>query len=316
MDSVRIGGVERLFRRSRAYVGLAAFAMCLALSGCELWLNVDIAQCTTDKRCIELLGLDYTCGPAGTCVSSHVESVTADPGSALPARWACIDDPPKSYVPKSDKTIHIRMSVVDFATLEVPDALSGDACSPSDVGCDTPVVGDVTASTDGYFDFDLPYGFQGFFRFTSSSFVPGFMYTNRPWLQSETASGPSMISPKGLKDLIEHAATGDDPSRGVAIIESRDCNDVAGAGVSFENGRNDQPFYFDGALPSRDLEATTESTVLGAGRERRAVGGFSNLQPGYATFVARLASTGDEIGKVTTQIRGGYLSYMRIYPGY
>jgi hypothetical protein len=102
----------------------------------------------------------------------------------------------------------------------------------------------------------------------------------------------------------------------MAFIEVRDCNDAAGDGVHFENVGDIQPFYFDGALPSRTLAATSISNQLGAGREPRAIGGFSDLQSGYTTVEATLPQTGEVVSRITVQVRVGHITYVRMRAGY
>lgn len=76
------------------------------------------------------------------------------------------------------------------------------------------------------------------------------------------------------------------------------------------------PFYFAGTLPARDLTATAISNQLGAGRGPRAIAGYSNLTPGYITFKATLPETGELLGRITVQVRGGHITYVRMRAGY
>jgi hypothetical protein len=294
-------------------------ACATALTGCELWLNVDGPQCTTDQNCRELVGLGYTCGTAGVCVAPIVKPDAGDDKPALPDRWACLGKPPTSFVADPDMTVQVRMDAVDFNTLRVPPGLEAQVCRPADVECAEPIASHVQPGSDGFFAFTLPYGFDGFFIFTAPNIVPSLLYRNRPYIDSVTTSGPALASEATLEDISKLAGRPRDPTTGVAILEVRDCKDAAGDGVQFDSVAGEDPFYFEGSLPGRLLTATTISNSLGANREPRAVGGFSNLTPGYITFQAHLAATQaatqDPVARHTLQIRAGYITYTRIFPG-
>jgi hypothetical protein len=289
-----------------------------SLMGCQVWLDVDAAQCTRNADCVGILGRGYTCEKPGICVAPREpDAGKEDAGevSQLPTRWACVTEPLKNFIPDPDRMVTIRMDAVDLNTLKVPQGIHASACSPGDVECSAPIIDNIAPGSDGFFEFTVPHGFEGFLSFTSPTTIPALSFTNRAYLDNLTTSGPALSTPSALEDIASHAGRPNDPSRGVAILEVRDCNDRAGDGVAFDPVGDEMPFYFDGALPARGLTATTISNLLGAGREPRAVGGFSNLMPGYLTFEGRLEKTGESVGRVTVQIRAGWFTYVRFYAG-
>jgi hypothetical protein len=291
--------------------------LCAALSGCEILLNVDATQCKTDQTCVQLLGRGFTCDPTGVCMKPVEKDAggDADVRAPLPARWQCLREPLKTFVPDSSKSVSIRMDVVDFNTLMPAKDMTASACNQADTECSTPVDGNLMPGTDGFFQFDLPYGFEGYFTFNAPGFVPGYSFANRPWLENVTESGPALATADTLDQISDHAGMPADPTKGLAIIEIRDCNDGPGDGVTFEPIGDATPFYFDGALPARDLTATIVSTQLAAGRQPRAVGGFSNLPATYSTIIAKLPS-GDVVGSITIPIQASYITYLRMNAGY
>jgi hypothetical protein len=289
-------------------------ACATALTGCELWLNVDALQCKTDQNCRELVGIGFTCGAAGVCVAPVVKPDAGDGKPALPERWACAEKDPDIFVP-DDRELHIHMDAVEFNTLKVPPGLTATTCRPADVACSDPIASEQQPGSDGYFDFVLPYGFGGFVMFTAPNIVPSLLYRNRPYFENVTTSGPALATVATLDDISKSAGRPHDPATGVAILDSRDCADNPGEGIAFDNIGDEGPFYFDGTLPARGLTSTVISSRLSATNERRAVGGFSNLAPGLVTFESRLEKTGDAIGKTTVPIRAGYITYVRMYPG-
>jgi hypothetical protein len=293
--------------------------MVVVLSGCQLWLSVDAPQCASDKVCQSVLGNDATCS-AGVCVraSEDVSDAGTDASNlpALPSRWACIRDPKKDFISDPDKTVKLRMDVVDVVSMQVPDGLIATACTPGDVECVRPVASDIKPGSDGFLEFSLPYGFQGFITVEAPDYVPGLSYDNRPYTESTTTSGPAIVTPAVLTAITNNSGSGDDPNLGLVFVEMRDCNDAAGDGVRFDAINDVSPFYFDGALPSRDLQATAISNQLGAGRESRAIGGFSGLPSGYTTLQATLPDTGEVVSRLTVQVRVGHITYVRMRAGY
>lgn len=299
--------------------------LCLALCGifsCEVWLAVDEPQCKTNKDCVGLLGRGYTCASDGVCMPPDIAANTAtkpDAGAStpqLPARWACARNTKGDFVSDPDKKITVRMDAVDLTTLRVPSGLLATACNPTDFGCNMPVVADAKPGGDGFLEFEVPYGWEGYLMFDAPNVVPAISLSNRPYLESQTTSGPALLTFKSKQDLAEHSGIPQEPGTGVAIFEMRDCNDMAGDGLTFDPVGDQMPFYFDGALPARSLKATMVSNLLAAGRESRAVAGFANLPPSYMSFQARLASNGAEIANVTIPIRADEITYVRVYAGY
>jgi hypothetical protein len=293
-------------------VGLAA------VSGCQIWLDVDSPQCTSNKTCVQLLGANATCGSAGVCLreASTDAGSDADTRPALPSRWACLREPPKNFVPDPDKKLHLRMDVVDVVSLQVPDGLVASACTPGDVECMRPVASNVQPGSDGFLEFELPYGFEGFITVDAPNYVPSLSYDSKPYTDSLTTSGPAIITPDVLNVISADSGSPSDPNNGLVFVETRDCNDAAAEGVKLENVGDTAPFYFDGALPSRDLTATAISNQLGAGREPRALGGYTDLKPGYTTFQATLPDSGDTVSRLTVQVRAGHITYVRMHAGY
>jgi hypothetical protein len=304
---------------SQRFVLCVCLVLCGPL-GCEMWLAVDVPQCKTNKDCVGLLGRGYTCASDGVCMPPEAAPSSAKPDAGesaprLPARWACAADSKADFVSDPDKKITLRMDAVDLNTLRVPSGLVATACNATDFGCNTPVVTDATPGDDGFLEFEVPYGWEGYLMFNAPNIVPAISLTNKPYLASQTTSGPALLTFKSKQDLSEHSGMRLEPGKGVVIFEMRDCNDMAGDGIIFDPAGDQLPFYFDGALPANTVKATMVSNLLAAGRESRAVAGFANLPPSYMSFQARLASSGAEIVNVTVPIRADEITYVRVYAG-
>jgi hypothetical protein len=292
----------------------------IMLTGCQLWLDVDAPQCSTNTFCESAVGEGSSC-KAGVCTRPELGSADSGAPDAsdlppLPARWACIREPKKDFILDPDKTVKLRMDVVDIISMRVPSGLVAQACTPGDVECERPVAADVKPGSDGFLEFTLPYGFQGFITVQAPDYVPGLSYDNKPYTENVTTSGPAIITPAVLSAIAANSGMAADPNLGLAFVEIRDCNDAPGDGVSLEKIGDATPFYFDGALPSRDLQATAVSNQLGAGREPRAIAGFSGLQSGYSTLKATLPETGEVVSTLTVQVRTGHITYVRMRAEY
>jgi hypothetical protein len=292
----------------------------IMLTGCQLWLDVDAPQCTSNAVCESVVGERSSC-KAGVCTRPSRESVDAGAPDAsdlpaLPARWACIREPKKDFILDPDKTVKLRMDVVDIISMRVPAGLVAQACTPGDVECERPVAADVKPGSDGFMEFALPYGFQGFITVQAPDYVPGLSYDNKPYTENTTTSGPAIITPAVLSAISANSGMAADPTLGLAFVEIRDCLDAPGDGVRLEKIGEATPFYFDGALPSRDLQATAVSNQLGAGREPRAIAGFSGLASGYSTLKATLPDTGEVVSSLTVQVRTGHITYVRMRAEY
>lgn len=284
---------------------------------CGIWLDVDAPQCSSNQDCVALLGKDYTCSrSAGVCMAPRAQTMDAGPDIPdLPPEWDCLNDPPRTFTPDPDRMVRVRMDAVELASLKPPSDLKVDVCNPSDYSCSSPVRDDVMPGPDGFVELEVPHGFTGFLTFESPSTVPSVVYNNQPWLENAQTSGPALATQKSLDDIYERAGRPTNVEDvGLAILEIRNCKDGAGDGVSFDPIGEEQPFYFDGALPSREISATTSSNALAARAEERAVGGFSNLPAGIRTFTARLEGTDVVVGRYTMNIRAKQVAYLRLYP--
>ncbi|MEY4578405.1 MAG: hypothetical protein RL701_3108 [Pseudomonadota bacterium] len=318
MQSNALTGHSSMMRRRSSAAALAwLLTFAPSLSGCEVLVNVDEPQCKTDDQCVDLLGAGYTCDGDGIC---------AKPVSTLPERWKCLAQPRPDVTPKEGVTVTANILVVDLGNFKVPAGLTADVCDPSSIACmnPDPIMKGIVPNASGYLSVAVPHGYDGYFVLKSTDHVPGFSYTNRPYTEDGASTGISLVTPAKRASLIDGSGSKTEAERGIAIIEPVDCEGKPADGVVLSattKDENDQPiaaepFYFDGGLPVRkSIMATRLSPGLSAAGEKRAVGGFSNLAQGYVTFEAHL-ETGELMGSQSTQIRDGWITYLRIEPGY
>jgi hypothetical protein len=288
------------------------------MSGCRLWIDVDEPQCKNDGACVALLGDGATCDSDGVCEAGSESGAISQASSSLPGRWSCVSNRAPAVALDPDKKLRVRMDVVDVTTLRVPPGLKAAACMANDIDCARPVVRSVAPGGDGFMEFELPFGFQGFFTLDAPDYVPALAYSNRPYTESTTTRGPPVITLGALDTLAANSGMQSVAAdRGLIFLEIRDCDDVAADGVTFKGPGDETPFYFEGSLPNPDLDVTAISNQLSAGREPRAVGGFSNVEPGSnKMFQAILPNSGEVVSRVTVQIVAAHITYVRMRAGY
>jgi hypothetical protein len=297
------------------------YLACLSLGGCQLLLDVDSTQCERDADCTGLLGRGYTCAVTGICKRMAAPAgPQADAGPQLAARWKCLDDEPmKPATVNASERVTVKFDVLDFTTLEPPPGLIVRACGPTDVSCSMPLLDGVQPDADGYVTLDLPRGFAGFYEIDAPGFLPGLSAGNRPMNEDTTFQGPTVVSPKAQADLARLGGETIDATLGTVVVEVVDCDGGAGDGVrvEMEDEQDQHAFYFEGALPDRQLPGTVITYKLGRpDGDPRAVAGFSNVKPNYVTFVATLLSPERTVATFAAQVRAGSITFVRMQAGY
>jgi hypothetical protein len=283
-------------------------------------LDVDSSQCERDSDCVGLLGRDYVCGSSGICKRDESKpgaSGGADAGAGIAKRWACLDKVSKPPAEGPD-TVEVGFDVLDFTTLKPPEGLVVQVCSATDVSCTDPVLQDVLPDADGNLTFDLPFAFKGYFELNAPGFTPALSYNNVPAYTDGTYAGPLLVSPQAIQDLAGLGGESVDPNLGTVVLEVVDCDGHAGDGVKLakKEAEDERPFYFEGGLPDRELDMTAVTSALGRNGTERAVGGFSNVKPGFVTFEATLVEPKRTVATFAVQVRAGYMTYVRLQAGY
>lgn len=315
-------------RHHARIVGACVGSFALWLAGCQLALDVDGTQCDSDVDCVGLFGRAYACTPSKVCMEAHANVVedsgtpggSPDAQSALPSEWACLDKPPRMVIPQSGRAISIRLAVTDFVDLMSPPGLAGKACNPTDVPCDKPVVEGVLPDDAGYLVFSgLPHAWRGYFQLTAPGYIDSLVFTNRPYAGDEMPEGPTLLTEASLNSISKGGGEQFDPTQGVVLVVIYDCDGKAAPGVrlvQLDATSAERPFYFEGTLPDRDRDTTTISNQLTQSMAPLAVGGYSQVDPGYVTMIGVLEATGGEIGRVTVQVRPLTISIAELNAGY
>lgn len=306
-------------------IGLLA----LLLSGCQLALDVEGTQCDSDQDCVGLFGREYTCTESHVCVERPVDAPVEDSGTpsttpdaqvTLPPEWACIAEPRRMVIPQTNRAISIKLAVTDFVDLMSPAGLTGRACNATDVPCARPVVEGVTPDAEGYLVFaGLPHAWRGYLQLTAPGYVDSLVFTNRPYTGDEMPEGTTLLTEASLRSISEGGNETLDETKGIVLVAIYDCEGNAAPGVrlvQLDATSEERPFYFEGTLPDRDRDTTTISTQLTGSMAPLAVAGYSHVDEGYVTMIGVLEATGDEIARVTVQVRPLTMSIAELNAGY
>jgi len=229
---------------------------------------------------------------------------------------ACAQDRAAPAPPLSGSIV-VRLLAFDFVSLEVPEDLTAKVCPAGDLGCTNSLVVGVRPQADGMLEFDLPVGFDGYFELESPSTVTMWVFSNRPLQTSTVLPSVVMLTPETLLTIAQSGGEPEmDSTRGLVLIDVRDCDGAAAPGVSLEHEavRGASAFYFQGTFPDRQLSATVFNDNLDPSGAERALGGFSDTEQGYATFVGK--KDGTEFGRVTATVLPPALSYVFLYQGH
>ena len=302
----------------------------LLSSGCSLVLDVDGTQCDSDVDCVGLFGREYTCAASHVCVEQQARVDTPEEDAGMPTNtpdastglrpeWECITGPRRTVIPQTNRAITIRFAVTDFVDLMSPPGLMGRACNATDVPCDKPVVEGITPDDEGYLVFGgLPHAWRGYLHITAPGYIDSLVFTNRPYTGDEMPEGPTLLTETSLRSISEGGGEMLDETKGVVLVAIYDCEGNAAEGVrlvQLDATSEERPFYFEGTLPDRDRDFTTISTQLTRSMAPLAVGGYSRVDVGYVTMIGML-ETGDEIGRVTVQVRPLTMSIAELNAGY
>ncbi len=296
-----------------------------AIGGCQLALDVEGTQCESDTDCLGLFGRTYVCTDERVCIEDlpaapEDSGTPSDASSERPPQWQCLDEPRRTVIPQASRVVSVRLAVTDFVTLTSPDGLIGKACNPSDIPCANPVIANVMPDDEGYLLFPgLMHAWPGFIHLSAPGYIDTLVFTNRPYTGDEMPEGPTLLTEASLRSISQGGGEEIDDSKGVVLVAAYDCDGNAAPGVRIvleEQDNDEHPFYFQGTLPDRDRETTVISTQLTRSRAPLAVGGYSHVKEGYATMIGVLEATGEEIGRVTVQVRPLTMSIAELNAGY
>lgn len=313
-DSAIPGATTGRRARARLKIWRAAIAWLLVvhlamhLGACRLLVDVDGLQCETDEQCATLLDdMDAVCTTHNVC------SVPENP---FPPELACLADPPPELIVDASRSVQLTLYLADFQTLGAPIGVTLRVCQSRDVDCENPLLEDVQVDSDGKALLELPHGFLGYFESSGEGYVPALFYSDLPLLKDTTLYGPSLLTPALVQALASTGQEGIEGGTGILIVDVADCDEQPLEGVTASIlGSGLTPFYFTAGLPDRMLKSTHISTEVALHNTPRAIAGFSNVEPGYASIETHLPDLDEPFGAHTVIMRPDSMTFLRITAG-
>jgi len=288
------------------------------LSSCSALIDVGGQQCNQDAECVSKeLGNKcdleaHVCITAGNACAEDAECGGVTPrcmqgacvSTELADRWICPDD----TQPNQELMIHYRFQVLEFVGQKESVGAMAAACRTSDAGCTDPIAS-ATSDDQGWVEFDLPYGFSGYFDVRANGALPALSYLTRP-LKKDTVDRPLQVpSPEAVAFLAATEAVDFDKTKGVALVEAFDCSGRPAGGVQFTESRGGSTaFYIVDHLPNKEATVSVYDSVNDV-----ADGGFVNVQTGFVTFTARWGVDGPLLRSFNAQVRANTVTFVDMF---
>jgi hypothetical protein len=275
------------FRSSLAPAALAA--VFLASTGCSVVLKTDAEQCEVDADCAAR-GAEF----ADTVCLERVCQAKVDP------KWGCLGH---VEPPKSGSMVTVKIRLIDLVSSNPAKDVTIKLCSKYDPSCNSPL-GAPEVDADGFVSATVASDFQGYFDVQSADYLPALAFLDT----TVTASNPEvqLVPPGAAGGLAAGAGVTLDSMAGLVLSRTVDCQAKATSGVSVSifPSEKETGFYVIASGISPGATVTDSSGNAG----------FVNVAPGTPTLTATRGQGGAEIGKVTTLVRAGAVTYQIVPP--
>jgi hypothetical protein len=307
-------------------------------SSCSLGLNLGEKQCEKDADCKARGFADAVCSQ-NVCIASSMSSsseTSTGSGGTLPAGWECLGH--FQYPDAMGQTVTQDFEFLDALSQAKVSSIKLKLCGPLDGPCNTPTMTGLKPDAMGKLSVDIP-ALQGvYLDIQDDSGGTGGAGGSGPLYRSSIAYlGTPIVIPPTLKTIRVITNQGlltlagilsatpptitEDPTHGIALVLTPNCQDVRSAHVIVETDDTDsesKTFYFKGGVPSKTATETDDEGAVG----------LFNLPAGTAqaprssTFTTKLVTpecTDDhtkcpKIGSATVFIRPAQLTYVHIGP--
>lgn len=304
----------------------AAVAGGLLASSCSVAFDLGRQQCDgaedcegsgipgavcEENVCVAPEGPGQGGGPATSSTTTTVGTGGAGGGTGGSGsggedpRWGCLGSF-EAPVPEDTVVYPFRIELATSAG-NPPPGLSIRLCPILDVDCQSPVEGIDQPDENGDVSLELAPSFKGFIEVTATDLMPTLVFLPRLVVLPPKRQIIRVVREVEFAAIVSSSGQEFDPTRGVAILLTEDCQQERAGGVKLTTASADEatiPFYFKGLLPDFDA---TQSDEEGAG-------GWVNLPVGFLSAEARLAATDEFIGVATFDSRPNTLSYVPIGP--
>jgi hypothetical protein len=267
----------------------ALAAMVLVTTGCSLLVKTDAEQCDVDADCAAR-GADF----ADTVCVEHVCQTKVDP------KWGCLGHVEPRM---GGSMVTVKIQLLDIISGAPPKNLTVKLCSKFDPPCNG-ALSPETVAADGTVTVKVASDFQGYLDIQGTDYFPTLVFIDP--LFDALNGDIQMITKGSANGLAMQAKVALDPAKGLVAARTVDCQATRSSGVSvsiFPSG-SETGYYLIGSGISPSATATDSSGNSG----------FVNVAPGTPTLTATRGPGGAEIGKVTTLVRAGAITYQIVGP--
>jgi hypothetical protein len=285
---------------SRLLAWTAIAAWLLGAAGCSLVLKTDSEQCNVDADCTARgSAFANTMCSANVCVTK-----TAPPDP----KWGCIGDVP---APDAGSMSTYKVQLLDLISNNpVPQGLTIKLCAKFDPTCQSQLA---TPASDamGFVSGMVPSDFQGYLDISdpSGNYVPALVFLDLVAMPDNLQVLLVAKSAEGA--LAQNANVTVDPTASLLLVATVDCTNTRAAGVSVAlspTQASATEFYvINNALLTTAMQTDSSGNM-----------GFVNVAAptgsASVTVTATVVATGKEMGKVTTLVRAGGMTYQLLRP--
>jgi hypothetical protein len=185
-------------------------------------------------------------------------------------------------------------------------------CTKNDPECTSPLA-QKTTDAKGQATFSIPTdpgGYGVYFEFTGDKVAPTiglYGHTDQTFFFGLKELPLAVFSQSTFNLFLAAGGVKADPDRGTASFGMEDCDGTRVAGLTPSASTadaNSTTLYLKGSLPTKNATATDTSGLAG----------IVNLPLGPVELSGKIATTGQEYGKIKTYIRKGFVTALDIYP--
>jgi hypothetical protein len=241
---------------------------------------------------------------------------------APPGQWSCLGQVSLDLPTKPTLTWQLQpldaLSGATFGNLQVQECSMMDVtCSPAlFIGVTDPTTGIATVSAVASTN-----GFDGFWEFQASGYVPSLVFSNVPIINdAQIATGPAWNT-SDLKTALGTLGSGWDMTKGIVAFQAFDCNSPALHQNYTLTAKQLAGTLAMGVTMSIDPSGGTASYLAGKTYSTSAMqtdksgqGVIVDVPEGWVTLTATLAATGQKIGTGRVYAKAGAVSSITMSP--
>jgi hypothetical protein len=279
----------------RFAAGAALCALLVPVAGCSLALKTDAEQCTTDADCAAR-GSDF----AGTICKDNVCVEKPEAGPPPDPKWGCIGNVAPLMAGQIDT---IKLQLLDLITQTPVQGLTVKVCNKYDPTCTKPLATPMPDAM-GWVSASIASDLEAYLDISGGGYMPAVVFLDH------VAAGKNtdilLITPEEVMGLAQIAKVTVDPTKGLVLGRTVDCTGTRTAGVSvtLSPSAGETRFYVINNTPTPNASQT----------DNGGNSGFVNVDPGNPSLTGTLGPDGKEMGKVTTLVRAGAMTYQLIRP--